>query len=1024
MGRKIISIVMAFCMVAGVVGMLPLTISAATYEGDCGTNVTYTLNTSTGVLKISGTGAMADYTYSSSAPWYSYRSYIKSVTISDGVTSIGSQAFYYCTSLTSVTIGDNVTSIGNSAFRGCSGLTSVTIPGSVTSIGEYAFSGCSSLTSVTIGGSVTSIGNSAFEYCSSLTSVTIPDSVTSIGYNAFSGCSSLTSVTIGGSVTSIGYYAFYNCTGLTEINWNAKNVETLSSSNYVFYNAGKNGEGIKVTFGDSVEKIPAYCFYPYSDSSYAPKITSVVIGDSVTSIGSAAFSGCSSLTSMTIPDSVTSIGSAAFSGCSSLTSMTIPDSVTSIEDSTFRNCSSLTSITIPDSVTSIGSGAFYRCNSLTRITIPDSVTTIGTEAFYRCEVLQSIEIPDSVTSLGNGAFSGCWELASATIGKGITKIDVHTFNSCGKLASITIPSSVKSIGNYAFMNCTGLKDVYYYGPEDRWNEIEIGTPDTYNQYLMSATKHYIASYSGEITDNMDWALYGDGLLVISGTGAMADYADTTDMPWAEYAADITKIVIEDGVTTVGARAFYGLKNVTEVQIADSVTAINTNAFRNCTSLTEISLPANVTELGTYAFSGCTALTTVNMYNKVEKIGNFAFYNCKALTDVYYDGTQEAWDSVSVGSFNTGLTAATIHVKAAATVTIDGVSTDYNTLAAAIASADEAGKAAEIKLLVNSGEVTIEPEYAHTIDLNGCTVDLLNVEGEVKLENGTVTKLNVVGITVTENVTVADTNATASGTDGTKSVYTSYDLGVSIVEGAQVRIGGGLVDGKIDAGSGLRFVGQANMADTLASLIMGEQYANGEYTDGFGIGVEIGAQDSDNRVYVEATKWQDASNSVFSAAVTGLVASNFNRNYTARCYVEYDGVKIFEEGSTTRSMYTVASGLLINNKAVTDELIAVLNAYVNHTGVRLTLTKNNEFSARMTGSGAYTGEAFFTVGETMCEEGMYMVTLTPLGQAKINVDLFNSYVRINNNNSLVSPVTFIMDNEDGTYTLVFDYSSIQ
>ena len=198
-------------------------------SGTCGENLTWTLSDD-GVLTISGTGAMTDYSYSSSAPWYSSRSSITSVIISDGVTSIGKYAFYDCRSLTSVTIPNSVTSIGAYAFEDCSGLTSVTIPNSVKSIGSQAFSGCSSLTSVTIPNSVTSIGNSAFSDCTGLTSVTIPGSVTSIGYCAFYSCTSLTSVTIPNSVTSIGEGAFWGCTGLTSVTNFANTPQKITSS--------------------------------------------------------------------------------------------------------------------------------------------------------------------------------------------------------------------------------------------------------------------------------------------------------------------------------------------------------------------------------------------------------------------------------------------------------------------------------------------------------------------------------------------------------------------------------------------------------------------------------------------------------------------------------------------------------------------------------------------------------------------------------------------------------------------------
>ena len=291
---------------------------------------------------------------------------VTEVVIPNGVTSIGSCAFYRCTSLVSVIIENGVTSIDSWAFRDCTGLTSITIPDSVTNISDSAFSGCTSLTSITIPDGVTSIGSSAFSGCTALTAVYITDiakwceiefSINPFAYahNLYLNGELVTELVIPNSVTSIGNSAFSCCTGLTSIN-----------------------------IPDSVTSIGNYAF------QNCTCLTSVTIENGVTSIGNSAFENCTSLTSITIPDSVTSIGNYAFYGCRGLTSITIPDSVTSIGEYAFRNCAGLTSITIPDSVTSIGACAFYNCTSLTSISIPDSVTSIGSSAFYCCTSLTDV----------------------------------------------------------------------------------------------------------------------------------------------------------------------------------------------------------------------------------------------------------------------------------------------------------------------------------------------------------------------------------------------------------------------------------------------------------------------------------------------------------------------------------------------------------------------------------------------------------------------------------------------------------
>ena len=314
--------------------------------GQCGEQLFWTFDKSTGLLTISGTGVMYGFKPGNSV--FCNEKNINKVVIEKGAEEIGNALFYNCTNLTSIVIPDSIVSIGNYAFYGCSSLTSITIPDNVKNIGSYTFYSCSSLTNITIPDSVTNIGNNAFYGCSGLTSIYIPNSIKNIGNSAFEYCSSLTSLTIPDSVTDIGSSVFYGCSSLT----------------------------------------------------------SITIPDSVTGIGSYMFYGCSSLTNITIPDSVISISSYAFYGCSSLINITIPDSVKNIGSYVFSDCSSLTGIAIPDSVTGIGSNMFYGCISLTNITIPDSVKNISNYAFCGCIGLTEITLGKNIISIGKYSFDG------------------------------------------------------------------------------------------------------------------------------------------------------------------------------------------------------------------------------------------------------------------------------------------------------------------------------------------------------------------------------------------------------------------------------------------------------------------------------------------------------------------------------------------------------------------------------------------------------------------------------------------
>ena len=600
------------------------------------------------------------------------------VQIPASVASIAGGAFSGCWELQSVTIPDGVTAVEDGAFTRCYAMTSVKIPNSVTSIGASSFLSCTSLKSVSLPDSVTSIGITAFEDCTALESITIPAGVTDIGQSAFANCKKLTIKGYTGSAAE-------TCAKNNDIPF-----ESLGDAPQTGEQSGSCGENLTWKLDSSgtltisgTGAMDDYNMYsmPFADLTF----TKAVISDGVTSIGEFAFYKSEGLTEVTIADSVTSIGYSAFSGCSALTEAAIPESVTSIGNSAFSHtpwldakkqenpfvvvngmlmdgtaCSGdvvildgvtgilgdafafntrMTGLTIPDSVTSIGSSAFYECVNLAEISIPASVERIGSKAFGKTPWLkaQQEKVPlvvvngilvdgttcsgeavlsDGVTRINDAAFSYCSGLTNITIPDSLTSIGAWAFNYCTGLTSITIPAGVTSIGAEAFHECRNLTIRGYAGSAAE-------TYATENKIPFEAIGGETGGQSGQCGENLTWELK-DGVLTISGTGNMTNYT-VNDMPFSGLS--FSKLVITDGVTSIGNNAFASCAMLKELSIPESVTLIGSEAFADCTALTEVIIPDSVTEIWTAAFGGCSSLTSVKLPDSLTEISPFIFESC-------------------------------------------------------------------------------------------------------------------------------------------------------------------------------------------------------------------------------------------------------------------------------------------------------------------------------------------------------------------------------------------------------------
>lgn len=490
----------------------------------------------------------------------------------------------------------------------------------VTRLAQYCFEDNANVRTIVISEGIEQIDSLFAAFCKNLTSISIPSTA------------NLAADSSGAFVTGLGGFV-QNCPAMEKITV-AEGNPYLCVIDNVLYNKNQTtiiyypaqNKSTVVRIPDGVQVIQDETF---AQNTY---LQEVILPDSVKSIGYWAFDQCSSLKKANIPPNCRGIGQYAFAG-TQLTEVHIPAATQTIVSPAFS--STLQSITVDEANTDfyvVDNVLFNQYNELltyaarkadTSYTVPAHTTAIVMYAFRNAGNLQEIILPSGLLRIEHGAFQGCRELEHIEIPDTVTYLGDSAFFDCMSLAKLTIPASVETIGgNNLLANVVGTIIFGSQGSTAHTWAIDNGY----------AFQDINASWdlSGTCGDSIAWTLSEDGILIISGEGAMLE---CDPVPWQGYASMITTVSISEGITTIADNAFYCCVNMTSISLPESLTTIGFRAFQECISLTAIHIPDGVTTIKWAAFCSCKSLPSITLPDNIQQIGTSMFQNCEALTQV-------------------------------------------------------------------------------------------------------------------------------------------------------------------------------------------------------------------------------------------------------------------------------------------------------------------------------------------------------------------------------------------------------